>query len=103
MVTGPGQNKQGELVMRITCKSRVYASMALAVLFATGQMAYTQAANTPTGIAEFAKCSRQCMQENKQCQQELEGKCKSADSDCLESCNIAYPACMAKCPKPGAR
>lgn len=88
--------------MRFTCKSRVYASMVLAVLIATGQMAYTQAANTPTGIAEFAKCSRQCMNENEQCQKEQEDKCKPDDSDCLESCNIAYPVCMAKCPKPGS-
>lgn len=89
--------------MRITCRLGVYVSMVLVVLFAIGQMAYTQAENTTTGIAEFTKCARQCTQENMQCQQELADKCKSTDLDCQESCNVTYPACMAKCPKPGSR
>lgn len=84
-------------------KMRFNRGLVLALLFAFGQLANVQAANTPTGIAEFAQCSRQCMQENEQCQKELADKCKPSDADCLESCEVAYPACMAECPKPGNR
>lgn len=53
------------------------------------------------GIAEFAKCSRQCVEENQRCQANRAKQCQGAGAECMEACNVAYPDCMAKCPKPG--
>ena len=81
---------------------RLCAKIFVVSLFTLGCWVNVQAAKPPVTIAEFAKCSRQCTQENKQCQQKRVNKCKSTDSECLESCDAEYPVCMAKCPKPGS-
>lgn len=72
----------------------------LATLFVLIQLTNVHAADRQASIAEFAKCSRQCTTENEQCRKKQTEKC-SNDKDCFESCDIAYPDCMAKCPRPG--
>lgn len=64
--------------------------------------AWAEPATEHSGIAVFAKCSRQCAAEREQCRTALEKDCRPAGDDCYESCDVAYPACMAKCPRPGA-
>ena len=73
----------------------------LLMLFALSQLTNVYATDKQTSIAEFAKCSRQCTNENDQCRKKQAEKCGNSDKDCYESCDIAYPDCMAKCPRPG--
>lgn len=81
---------------------RKYMISVLTGLLISVYMLEASAAKPPPEIAEFAKCSRQCVTEQQQCRKKLETKCKGAGEACFESCDIAYPTCMAKCPKPGS-
>lgn len=67
------------------------------------QIVYAEPSTTTpqAAIAEFAKCSHQCMTENEQCHKKQAAKCDKSDANCYESCDMAYPTCMAKCPRPG--
>ena len=66
--------------MGIACNLRIYVGIVLAILYATGQLAFAQEDRPPSAIAEFAKCSRQCMEDNEQCQKKLQGKCPKPGS-----------------------
>ena len=88
--------------MPIITQSTTRLLFLLASVFVGVNLAQAEAAAPQQGIAEFAKCSRQCVTENTQCREKLEKKCTSADSNCFEACDVAYPACMAKCPRPGS-
>lgn len=66
------------------------------------QVALADSMKNNPGISMFAECSRQCMKDNEACKQKASQKCAKDDETCLDACNIAYPDCMAKCPKPGS-
>lgn len=76
-------------------------AVTLAVLCISYRAVHANPPAVQAGIAEFAKCSRQCVAENEQCRKQHADKCGKSDSNCFEPCDIAYPACMAKCPRPG--
>ena len=54
-------------------------------------------------VSKFAQCTKQCLVENENCKKEQQAKCKQGDESCLEVCNIAYPDCVANCPRPGSQ
>lgn len=66
------------------------------------QPALADAGSAKSGISEFAKCSKQCLIENENCRKKQKSGCKANDDSCYEVCTIAYPDCMAKCPRPGS-
>ena len=88
--------------MPIITQSTTRLLSVLVSMFMVVTVALAEPAVPQQGIAEFARCSRQCVAENTQCREKLEKKCTSTDSNCFEACDVAYPACMAKCPRPGS-
>ncbi len=81
--------------MRILVMSVISAWLILA------QVAMADSMSGKSGVSAFSKCSMQCATENKKCRQKLEKNCKANDESCFEACTVAYPECMAKCPRPG--
>ena len=81
---------------------RTFILGSVAVFCMLIQTAQADSVSGNSGINKFVECSRQCMAENAKCKKERESKCKKDDENCLEACDIAYPDCMAKCPRPGS-
>ena len=80
---------------------RILIMSGVAMLCLLVQTAQADSDITKSGINEFAGCSRQCVAENEKCKKERQADCKKGDDSCFEVCDIAYPDCMAKCPRPG--
>ena len=80
---------------------RILMMSGMTIFFLLIQTVQADSMSNKTGISEFAKCSRQCMSDNENCKKQQQSSCKKGDDSCYEVCDIAYPDCMAKCPKPG--
>jgi len=66
------------------------------------QFAMADSMEKGSSINKFVECSKQCRKKNEDCRKKASTSCKQKDESCYEPCNIAYPDCMAKCPKPGS-